>query len=151
MVVSTTERDERPRNGGRTRWGHEQPCNGRSPGGSIVRREIKRAIYDRAAPGWREAKLVSGNREISARLDIASGTLREITVAAGNNFRGADWNPDDVVLFAIEGEGIYRVSALGGSPEKIVSPDPSRFEIEPSLPLFLMTRSMFRGIRRRRQ
>ncbi len=69
-------------------------------------------------------------------IDIAEGTMRDVAEAKGL-VRGGSWNQDDVILFAIEGNGIYRVSARGGSSEKIVAPDPSRFEIAPTFPTFL--------------
>ena len=61
-------------------------------------------------------------------LDIASGASREVTALSNENIQGADWSSGDVVLFGVVGEGIYRVSALGGDAEKIVIPEPSRFE-----------------------
>ena len=86
------------------------------------------------SPNASEIALVDGDR--IKVIEIAGGTFRDVAEAKGI-VRGGSWNEDDVILYAIEGEGIYRVSAIGGAREKIVSPDPSRFEIAPSYPMFL--------------
>jgi hypothetical protein len=82
----------------------------------------------------KEILVQEGNRLLA--LDVASGTVREVTVVVGSLF-GATWNADDVVLFGIDGKGIHRVSALGGSAEELIHPDPSRGETSVTYPYFL--------------
>jgi serine/threonine protein kinase len=71
-----------------------------------------------------------------AVIDVDSGTLHDVTEAKGLT-RGGAWNDDDVILFALEGDGIFRVSAFGGASEHIITPSPERSEIAPSYPTFL--------------
>jgi Tol biopolymer transport system component len=62
--------------------------------------------------------------------DIASGQLRKIRNSGGSpvslaeidNPTGATWGADDFILFGQQG-GIFRVSANGGDPEKLIAAD----------------------------
>jgi eukaryotic-like serine/threonine-protein kinase len=69
-------------------------------------------------------------------MDIADGTSRDISAVQGLS-RGCTWSSQDVILFATEGHGIFRVSAMGGTSERIVALEPDRFEIAPMYPKFL--------------
>ena len=82
------------------------------------------------------------DRDRIKMIEVAGGTIRDVAEVKGI-VRGAAWNEDDVILFAVEGDGIYRISAIGGAKEKIVSPDTSRFEIAPSFPTFLSDGNRF--------
>ena len=44
--------------------------------------------------------------------------------------RGASWGPDNTIIFATAGggNGLWRVSANGGEPETVTTPDPERGE-----------------------
>ncbi len=75
-------------------------------------------------------------------MDIVEGTSRDISAVQGIP-RGGTWSPEDVILFATEGNGIFRVSALGGTSERIVAPEPGRFEIAPMYPKFLRNGNRF--------
>jgi Tol biopolymer transport system component len=86
------------------------------------------------SPDGREMLIVTEGR--LKALDVVSGAQRDITGVDGI-VRGAAWNEEEVVLFGVEGEGIYRVSAVGGAAERIIAPDPKRFEVAPSYPHFL--------------
>jgi eukaryotic-like serine/threonine-protein kinase len=75
-------------------------------------------------------------------MDFVEGTSRDISEVQGIP-RGGTWSPEDVILFATEGNGIFRVSALGGTSERIVAPEPGRFEIAPMYPKFLRNGNRF--------
>jgi len=49
----------------------------------------------------------------------------------GERLRGASWNLDDTIIFATAqtGTGLFRVSAGGGEPESLTTPDPAQAEI----------------------
>ncbi|MBW3671198.1 MAG: protein kinase [Acidobacteria bacterium] len=86
------------------------------------------------SPRGNELAVIRGGR--LGVVDIAEGTSRDISEAKGLP-RGGAWNRDDLILFATEGQGIFRVSALGGESERIVAPEASRFEVAPMYPEFL--------------
>src|SRR5262249_8815213 len=56
----------------------------------------------------------------------ASGGPAQTLCNAPSGF-GGTWNRDGVIVFNINyGEGLYRVSAAGGQPSPLITPDPSR-------------------------
>ncbi len=75
-------------------------------------------------------------------IDIVEGTSRDISAVQGIP-RGGTWSPEDVILFATEADGIFRVSAQGGTSERIVAPEPGRFEIALMYPKFLRNGNRF--------
>ncbi len=50
---------------------------------------------------------------------------------------GATWGPDDTIIFTVFGSGLLRVSAQGGQPEGLTTPDPKRGEVGHQWPQFL--------------
>jgi eukaryotic-like serine/threonine-protein kinase len=57
---------------------------------------------------------------------FAEGTLQRVSVAGGAPLRicnisglsmGGSWGPDNTIIFALRGMGLYRVSATGGIPQ----------------------------------
>ena len=50
---------------------------------------------------------------------------------------GASWGPDERIVFAGEGGGLFRVSASGGAPERITQLDEAAGEVSHRLPHFL--------------
>jgi serine/threonine protein kinase/Tol biopolymer transport system component len=72
------------------------------------------------------------------RIDVSGGPVQTICDAPSG--RGGTWNRDGVIVFtpdARQGGGLYRVSASGGTPTQINSPDPSRAESSYRWPMFL--------------
>jgi len=72
------------------------------------------------------------------RLSLTGGPLQIICDAPSG--RGGTWNKDGVIVFtpdAALGNGLCRVSASGGAPERISSPDPGRGEESHRWPMFL--------------
>ena len=72
------------------------------------------------------------------KLDVSGGPLQTLSDAPSG--RGGTWNKDGVIVFAplaVPGEGLYRVSASGGTPTPISHPDTSRGEDSHRWPMFL--------------
>src|SRR5467141_992071 len=62
-------------------------------------------------------------------LEVPGGPVQVLCDAPSG--RGGAWNKDGVIVFTPEaspGGGLYRVSASGGTPEQISTPDPARGE-----------------------
>ncbi|MCA1586917.1 MAG: protein kinase, partial [Acidobacteria bacterium] len=69
----------------------------------------------------------------------AAGALQKVSLAGGAPLRiaeaptvwSASWGRDDTILFAtaLPGDGIWRVSAAGGQPERLTRPDPAKREL----------------------
>jgi len=77
---------------------------------------------------------------------FADGKLKRVETAGGRsqiicdapNGRGGSWNQDGVILFSADAlRGLVRVTATGGSPVEVTSPDASRFETSHRWPVFL--------------
>jgi len=63
------------------------------------------------------------------KLDVSGGPAQTLCDAPSG--RGGTWNRDGVILFtpnALVGNGLYRVSASGGTPTQVSSPDVNRGE-----------------------
>lgn len=72
------------------------------------------------------------------KLDVSGGPMQTLCDAPSG--RGGTWNKDGVIVFtplAVPGEGLYRVSASGGTPTSISHPDTSRGEDSHRWPMFL--------------
>src|ERR1700728_4267400 len=72
------------------------------------------------------------------KLNVAGGPVQTICDAASG--RGVTWNKDGVIVFTPSGgllDGLYRVSATGGTPTRISTPDTSRGETTNRWPTFL--------------
>jgi len=77
---------------------------------------------------------------------FAGGKLKKVAVTGGTTLslcdapdgRGASWGPDDTIIFAPEsGTGLHRVSAAGGTPEVLTTPDTAHNERSHRWPEFL--------------
>jgi eukaryotic-like serine/threonine-protein kinase len=62
---------------------------------------------------------------------ISSGGGPPVTLYEGIVI-GADWGPDDTIVFA-SGAGLMRVSAAGGTPQPLTSPRPGTVHVWPSI------------------
>jgi eukaryotic-like serine/threonine-protein kinase len=72
------------------------------------------------------------------KLEVAGGTVQTLCDAPSG--RGGTWNKDGVIIFTPSGhlfDGLYRISASGGTPTRISSPDTSRGENSHRWPMFL--------------
>ena len=56
---------------------------------------------------------------------------------------GGDWGRDGTIIFAMPTEGLYRVSANSGVPERIAAPDPKANEVAYVSPQILSDQSRF--------
>jgi serine/threonine protein kinase len=78
------------------------------------------------------------------KLDIAGGPVQTICDAPSG--RGGTWNKDGVIIFTPSGQladGLYRVSASGGTATRITVPDASRGEDSHRWPMFLPDQKHF--------
>ena len=78
------------------------------------------------------------------KLDIAGGPVQTISDAPSG--RGGTWNKDGVIIFTPSGrlaDGLYRVSATGGTATRITMPDASRGEDSHRWPMFLPDQNHF--------
>ena len=62
------------------------------------------------------------------RIAIAGGT--SVTVAGATTLYGASWGADDTIVYG-QPDGIWRVSANGGTPEHLVQIEPAEFAYGP--------------------
>ncbi|ABF39268.1 serine/threonine protein kinase [Candidatus Koribacter versatilis Ellin345] len=72
------------------------------------------------------------------RVDIAGGPAQTLCDAPGG--RGGTWNKDGVIVFTPSGAlrtGLWRISAAGGKPEQLTTPDASKGEDGHRWPVFL--------------
>jgi Tol biopolymer transport system component len=72
------------------------------------------------------------------KTDIAGGPVQTLCDAPSG--RGGAWNKDDIIVFTPSGQlvdGLYRISASGGTPIRVTSPDTSRGETSHRWPVFL--------------
>ena len=71
-------------------------------------------------------------------------TLKKIRLAGGppitlcpspvqGNSRGLSWGPDDTIIFAFRGTGLFRVSAGGGEPEVLTESESGNFHYWPEV------------------
>jgi eukaryotic-like serine/threonine-protein kinase len=133
-----------------------------SPNGHTVavvgRRESERSnalwTYE---PGSQEATRLAGTEGVSYPFwspdgqslgFFADGKLKKVNLAAGQvqtlcdaqTGRGGAWNQDGVIIFTPSGHlgiGLFRISAAGGTPTQITTPDKSLTEDSHRWPQFL--------------
>lgn len=77
----------------------------------------------------------------------AGGAIQKVSLAGGAPLRVAEtpplwsatWGAGDHILFAtaLPGDGIWRVAAAGGDPERVTTPNPERKEIRHAQPQIL--------------
>jgi serine/threonine-protein kinase len=68
---------------------------------------------------------------------VGGGPSSPICRIPGVIFRGGTWGPNGWIVFAQAGEGLYRVPAAGGEPEKFAAPDRAKKELTYVTPSFL--------------
>jgi serine/threonine-protein kinase len=77
---------------------------------------------------------------------LQNNELRRLPVGGGQSvlvcrvpalFRGATWGPDNSIVFAASGLGLFRVPAARGEPEKLATPDRAQKEMNYMEPSFL--------------
>jgi len=69
------------------------------------------------------------------RVDLGGGVPQSLADAPLP--RGGSWNPSGVILYSPSSEGLFKISALGGTPTRVTTVDPSRGEGAPRWPQFL--------------
>jgi serine/threonine protein kinase/WD40 repeat protein len=70
------------------------------------------------------------------RADLAASTVATLCDANGTP-RKAAWGSDGVIIFAIAGQALHRVSANGGTPQPATVLDPTRHDVAHLYPSFL--------------
>ena len=71
------------------------------------------------------------------KVSILGGPPLTVCVLPSAGRRGATWGPDDTIVFATIGTGLWQVSAGGGEPEPLTTPDNSRGVLNHTWPEFL--------------
>ena len=75
--------------------------------------------------------------------DQSDGTLKRVSIRGGppvticsvGALRGASWGPDDTIVFGTNlSSGLWRVSANGGEPEEVTTPDVEQREVNHGWP-----------------
>ena len=103
------------------------------------------AVASRPLPGTDDGVLPFWSPDSRFIAFFANGRLKKVDVVggpaqtlcdAGTNNPGGTWSQEGTVLFG-SNDGIYRVSASGGSPSRVTTLDPGRQEINHNLPAFL--------------
>ena len=89
-------------------------------------------IFPFWSPDGRSIGFATGG--VLKRKDLAGGPSR--TLVENVIVRGGAWNRDGVILYAAAAQGIFRVSADGGTPTAVTNPDVSRGESH-TFPQFL--------------
>ena len=64
----------------------------------------------------------SGSDITLKKVQVSGGPALTLSPAA-NPPRGASWGPDDIIIFAEDSGGLSRVSASGGEPEVLTTPE----------------------------
>ncbi|MGE0406263.1 MAG: protein kinase, partial [Candidatus Korobacteraceae bacterium] len=94
----------------------------------------------RGTSGSPSAPFFSPDGRSLGYLDFREGRLKRIPVEGGTptilaetrNLFGASWNADDTILYGHD-DGISRVSASGGTPEKVISIEPGEMVQGPQM------------------
>ena len=76
------------------------------------------------------------------KVSVAGGPVSPICVlpprhGTAEGPLGGDWGADGTIIFAMPTQGLYRVSANSGVPERIAAPDPKANEVAFALPQIL--------------
>ena len=97
------------------------------------------------SPDGEWVAFVSGTNLMKVRLD---GTQVTRIAADASAIHGGDWGPDGRIVFGAA-DGLWSVSAQGGEPELLLSPDPESGEVFLTWPSFLPDGNgvLFTGIR----
>ena len=111
-------------------------------------------IYVRALDQLEPTLLVAAGRSLSISPDgqwvgfVTGGILSKVSINGGPTIpiaaiagviRGASWGPDETIVFATTntGTGLSSVSAAGGEPEVLTTPDSESGEVDHLFPQFL--------------
>jgi serine/threonine-protein kinase len=77
---------------------------------------------------------------------FVQGALRKVPVSGGppttiaelaTPMYGADWGDDGTIVYSLERDGLWRVRASGGTPERVTQPDRQKGELKHLLPQML--------------
>jgi serine/threonine-protein kinase len=67
----------------------------------------------------------------------SDGSGPPTTICNSPEMFGASWGSDDTIVFARQAEGLFRVSAAGGTPQALTRPDRKKGELKYLLPQIL--------------
>jgi serine/threonine-protein kinase len=97
---------------------------------------LPRGVF--TSPDGQQVGYFDGNTLLK-RVAIGGGTPATICSVDGNGSRGATWAPDGTIVYAtnMATTGLHRVSANGGTPTVLTTPDPARGEGDHLWPEFL--------------
>ncbi len=70
------------------------------------------------------------------KVAVSGGPPTTICELAGEMF-GANWGDDGSIVYSLERDGLWRVSATGGTPERVTQPDRKKGELKHLLPQIL--------------
>jgi serine/threonine-protein kinase len=70
------------------------------------------------------------------KVAISGGPPTTIVEISGTMF-GADWSDDGSIVYSLGRDGLWRVSAAGGTPERLTQPDQQKGELKHVLPQML--------------
>jgi Tol biopolymer transport system component len=66
------------------------------------------------------------SESVIKRLSIANGSATTVATITGGDPRGLSWGPDDQIVFGTVGSGgLWRVRAVGGTPERLTNVIPA--------------------------
>jgi len=71
------------------------------------------------------------------KISVTVAAASPVMVLDDGMFLGATWAPDNTIIFGSITKGLQRVSADGGVPQPITTPDPARSEIDHHWPRIL--------------
>jgi len=102
----------------------------------------------RALPGTEGARSIMWSPDGRSLAFFASGKLQRLDLPNGSpvpicdtgrgiGFGGSWGESGDILYASVQGEAIYRVAASGGTPEKVLEPDPARQEFRTAWPRLL--------------
>ena len=81
------------------------------------------------SPDGQWVGFISESRRALQKVSILGGTPVPLTDQSTTPLSGATWGGDNLIFYAAQAEGLYRVSADGGEPEALTTPDVSRGDI----------------------
>jgi Tol biopolymer transport system component len=93
------------------------------------------ALYPFFSPDGAQIAFVNGRRQLM-KLALVGGAPVAVCDLE-SEFLGGSWGVDDVMVFAQQGSGLFRVSAAGGKPERLATPDATKGEHDYASPEML--------------
>jgi serine/threonine-protein kinase len=77
-------------------------------------------------------------KTVVRRATIGSGTAADVSPIDGSETRGIAWGPDDILYFATNtSRGLFKVSARGGTPQRVTTVDEAQGELSHLWPTVL--------------